>query len=188
MFEELKLLDVLVMTDSSFLSRVVKFFIGKWTHVVFYVGYNTILHADGGAVKVETLQGYLQKFPDTVIAVARIKHPSVILKKDLVIHELYALLKAKYDTRNAIARGVYHMFYYLGVSRSKPSIFDVKTKFFCPEPFGYVMKKEFGLNIRPNVHYTNLEPRDYLALDSEVVEPMSFGYKCTKGVPYLQQG
>lgn len=161
----MKAFDIVVMTDQAFLSRVIHFFVGKWSHVFIALTNDMIVHADGGEVRKEILGNMLAKSPKYELVVLRLKPEyQEQFSKIKAMQYVESQLKEKYNTMNAIGRGVYRFLSWFGINRKGESVFYDDKQLIC-SVFGGGMYEDQGLEIKKNVHWTQLEPADVLASD-----------------------
>ena len=153
-------LDIIIMSDQSFWSRLINFFVGKWSHcvVVTEASSNLIVHADGGEVRRETLDELLTRCPSYKLKVLRVRKGTEFSKR-VARRWLYEQIGKEYDIPNAIGRGIYRLLSWFGVKRDNPSLLDNPNKYICSELIGAMFDYQ-GLEVLKTAHYTQLEPGD----------------------------
>jgi len=158
-------MDVIVMSDQAFLSRLIHFFVGKWSHcfIVTDAKDGTIVHADGGRVTRESLDSMLLRSPQYELVVLRTKR-GVGFSNFKGRRWLNAQVGRKYDTLNAVARGLYRFLSWFGISRNSTSVFDDSNKYICSVLVGGMFDNQ-DIALRDKVDWTQLEPQDLLASD-----------------------
>jgi hypothetical protein len=157
----MKDIDIVLIDDNSFFSRVVNFFIGKWSHCfIMYNQYGpVIIHADGGKVRMETLDGLLKGVGDYKFKAFRLRK-DYVFDKARAIEYLNEQRGKKYNIMNAIGRGLYRLAYYLfRLKRDSTSIFYDTNHFICSVLVGGLFKDQ-GIDIKQDVDWTQLEPGD----------------------------
>jgi len=165
---EIKKFNVVVTRDDGFISKIIQFFMGGYSHVFMSFGENVIFHADAGKVRFDTLENLCKNSPNMV---AHVLKPKFNFNRKYAHSKCMELDNSPYDTLNAIARLYYKIAWYFGIRRYNPSKFDSSTQYICSVLIPFI----FGITwVRPRVNPSQLVPEDYLAPDSEFEYDYSF--------------
>lgn len=157
-------MKIALLKNDSFLSKVIRLFLGGWSHIVIFIDKETIIHADRGMVVVDNFDKYLLSLKNPTYKLMALK-AEYYLDYNETKKELLSFTGKKYDYLNAVMRIFYKLGYYFGLKRTGKSLFDNNSKLFCTEPLAKILSKN-GYSVRPNIHYTQLTPSDYFADDS----------------------
>jgi hypothetical protein len=162
-------LDVFVLSDQSWVSRVIAFFIGKWNHAGIILNAHTqeIAHADCGKVMKEPLSRMLSRSPKWELKILRLR-PEHKMNKEKALKFVQSQVGKKYGTMNAIGRGIYRFFSWLGISRKDRSIFYDDNELICSVFVASILDDQ-SIITRDHVHFTQMEPEDFLASDKFTV-------------------
>lgn len=152
---DFKPLDIVLTRDAGFLSRVIIFFIGGWSHVAIFIDNVFLVHADGGMVRATKIEKFFT--PGTEYKILRYDAIPDI-DRDKLRADAVGFIGKEYDLTGIVGRLLSRLFAALGITVSA-SWLNHPQKYFCSEMVGEIFKKQ-GILIRGKEPAT-LEPADF---------------------------